>query len=230
MPSTVHVTSPFDVPVTVAVKLALCPAATVANAGVTDTAIAALPATVTTADTVCDPAAASTVTGFAVGAVVGAVYVAAFAPVAVTVPTVELPPAIPFTLHAVAVPGATHSDAVKFCVAPAATLTDAGEMEFAAPHEIVTLATAASDGFAVLVAATETDAGTGAIAGAVYVAASGPITVSIPTVAFPPLMLFTLQLTAELPAPAPLTVAVKFAVPRGATFAEFGAMLTTMPL
>jgi len=40
----------------------------------------------------------------------------------------------------------------------------------------------------------------------------------------------TAQLTAELPVPAPLTVAVKLADIPGATFAEFGAMLTVMPL
>jgi hypothetical protein len=153
-----------------------------------------------------------------------------FTPVGVTVPAAELPPSIPSTSQVIAVPGATHREAVKLCVAPAVRTTELGDTEFAAPHEIVTLAAALPSESATLVAITETDAGAGGIAGAVYVAASGPVTLSTPTVAFPPLMPFTLHVTAELPVPTPLTVAVKFAVPPGAMLAEAGAMLTTMPL
>jgi hypothetical protein len=229
-PFTDHVTFAFGVPVTVAVKVAVCPAATVADAGDTFTVIGTLLARVTVADALCVPAATSMVTGFVVGVVVGAVYVAVFAPVGVTVPTVELPPSIPSTSQVIAVPGATHRVAVKLCVAPAVRITELGDTEFAAPHEIVTLAAALSGESATLVAITETDARAGGIAGAVYVAASGPVTFSTPNVAFPPLMPFTLHVTAELPVPTPLTVAVKFAVPPGATLAEAGAMLTTMPL
>ena len=94
----------------------------------------------------------------------------------------------------------------------------------------VKLATAAFEGSATLVATTDTDAGAGGTAGAVYVAASGPVTLSVPTIEFPPLTPFALQLTPELSIPAPLTVAVKFVVPPGLTFAEFGVMFTTMPL
>lgn len=229
-PFTDHVTFAFDVPVTVAVKLAVCPAGTAADAGDTFTAIGALLARVTVADALCVSAAALMVTGFVVGVVVGAVYVALFAPVGVTVPNVELPPSIPSTSHVIAVPDATHRVAVKLCVAPSVRITELGNTEFVAPHEIVTLATALSDESATLVAITETDAAAGGTAGAVYVAASGPVTLSVPTVAFPPLMPFTLHVTAELPVPTPLTVAVKFAVPPGTMLAEAGTMLTTMPL
>jgi|SRR5215469_7038275 len=145
-------------------------------------------------------------------------------------PVVELPPAIPFTSQVIVVPSATQSDVVKLSVAPVAMLTFAGEIEFAAAHETVTLAVADFEESAMLVAVTDTIAGAGGIAGAVYVAASGPVTLSVPKVAFPPLMPLTAQFTAELALRAPLTVALKLTAVPGATFAEFGAMLTVIPL
>ena len=160
----------------------------------------------------------------------GAVYIAASALVVVIVPTAALPLATPFTVHVTGVPEVTHSEASRFNVAPVARLDDAGEMEFTAPHEMVTVATAAFVGSATLVAVSETDAGVGGIAGAVYMTALAPLTLSVPRDAFPSLTVFTLQVTDELSVPSPFTVAVKFAVSPGDTVAEIGATLTTIPL
>lgn len=159
----------------------------------------------------------------------GAVYVAVVPPVAAMVPTVALPPAMPLTSHVTAIPAAMHNKAEKLCVAPRETLADEGATEFAAAQEIVTLAVADFDGSATLVAVTETLGGVGETTGAVYVDESGPMAVVMPTVEFPPATPLTLQLTAMLDVPAPVTVALKFAEPPGARFAELGAMLTTIP-
>ena len=153
-----------------------------------------------------------------------------FAPVVAMVPTVELPPAMPLTSHAIAVPTTMHKKAEKFCVVPMETLADEGEIEFPAAQKIVTLAVADFDGSATLVAVTETLGGAGGNAGAVYVAESGAVAVIMPRVEFPPAPPLTLQLTATLDAPPPVTVALKFAAAAGARFAELGAMLTTIPL
>lgn len=217
-------------PVTVAAKLALCPVVTLNDAGDTVTTIGALAAIVIEAKAVCVPAIASIVTGLAVGTAAGAVYVAVREPVAAIVPTPELPPAIPFTIHATGVPGATHRDAVRFNATPVATLDDAGEIEFAEPHEIATMAAAAFVVSATLVTVTDTDAGDGGIAGAVYVAASALVMLSVPRDAFPPLTPFTVQFTADVCVPVPVTVAVKAAVAPGVSAADVGAMLTATPL
>jgi hypothetical protein len=146
------------------------------------------------------------------------------------VPSVELPPAMLLTSHVIAVPAAMHKDAEKICEAPTEMLVEAGEIAFGAAQEIVTLALADFDTSVTLVAVTFTFGGAGASAGAVYVAESAPVAAIVPTVEFPPATLLTLQLTATLDVPAPVTVALKFADAPGATFAELGAMLTTMPL
>ena len=155
---------------------------------------------------------------------------AAFAPLLAIVPSVELPPETPSTSHVIAVPAAIHSEAAKFCDASRETLAEDGEIEFALAHEIVTLALADFEGSAVLVAVTATLGGDGATAGAVYVAESSPVAAIAPSDEFPPATPLTLQLTAELDVPAPVTVALKFADPPGARLAELGAMLTTIPL
>lgn len=230
IPFTVHVTAGFVVPGTVAAKLARWPAVTEAVAGAIATEIGALLTIVTVAEAACEPAVALIVTGFVPGTLAGAVYVAVFAPVLAIVPSVELPPETPLTSHVIAVPAATHSEAEKFCTAPVETFTDGGEIEFALAHEIATLALADFEGSAVLVAVTATLGGDGATAGAVYVAESRPVAAMVPNVGFPPATPLTFQLTAELDAPAPVTVALKFADPAGARLVELGAMLTTMPL
>lgn len=229
MPFTVHVTAEFGVPETVAVKFALCPGARVADVGDTDTVTGAPPPIETIAVALCVPAVASIATELGEGTAAGAVYVAVFAPVDAMVPTLELPPDTPFTSQAITVPGATQRDAVNAWDILAATLADAGEMEFAAAHEIVTVAAAVFDGSATLVAITETNPCGGVIAGAVYTAAFAPLTLMVPTPALPPPALFTAQLTPELALPAPLTVAVRLTLPPGITFAELGAMLTVKP-
>lgn len=229
IPSTVQVTFAFGVPVTVAVKSWPVPAGTIAEEGDTVTTIDGLFTIATVAEALCVPAIALMVTGFVEGTAAGAVYVAE-PPVGISVPSAGFPPAIPSTPHVTVVPGAMQSDAEKFCVAPAARLTIAGDTVFATEHEIVTLAVAVFDGSATLVAVTETTEGAGGIVGAVYVTASGPLTLNVPMVRFPPLRPLTVQITAELALPAPLTVAAKLATMPGATFAEFGVTLTVMPL
>jgi hypothetical protein len=150
------------------------------------------------------------------------------APVDVIVPTLELPPAIPFTCHAMTAPGAMQSEAVNVWDAPTVTLADAGEIAFTAAHEIVTVAVALFDGSATLVATTETGPCGGGLAGAVYTAASAPLALIAPRPAPLSFVLTTLQLTAALALPAPLTVALNVTFPPGATLAEFGVMLTAM--
>src|SRR5579859_164256 len=146
------------------------------------------------------------------------------------VPMVELPPAMLLTSPGSVVPAATHKEAENVCDAPTEMLAEAGEIAFGAAQEIVTLASADFDGSATLVAVTFTLGGAGASAGAVYVAESEPVAAIVPTVEFPPATLLTLQLTAPLEVPAPVTIALKFADAPGATLAELGAMVTTMPL
>ncbi len=155
---------------------------------------------------------------------------AVLTPVDVMVPTVELPPAMLLTSQVIAVPAAMHKDAENVCDAPTEMLAKGGVIAFGAAQEIVTLALADFDGSATLVAVTFTFGGAGASAGAVYVAESEPVAAIVPTVEFPPATLLTLQLTATLDMPAPVTIALKFADAPGATFAELGATLTTMPL
>lgn len=185
---------------------------------------------VTAAETDCEPATARIVSGFMAGMLLGAMYVAVFAPVLVMVPTVELPPATLLTSHVIGVPAAMHKEAEKTCDALTEMLAEAGAIAFGAAQEIVTLALADFEGSATLVAVTETLGGVGGNAGAVYVAESEPVAVMVPRVEFPPATLLTLQLTATLEAPVPVTVALRFADAPGATFAELGATLTTMPL
>lgn len=102
-------------------------------------------------------------------------------------------------------------------------------MEFAVTHEIVTVAAAVFEGSAMLVATTETEPCGEGLAGAVYTAASAPLALISPRLAPLSFVLTTLQLTAELAFPAPLTIAVKVTFPPGVTFAELGVMLTAMP-
>ena len=68
----------------------------------------------------------------------GAVYCATAALVLAMVPSVVLPPGIPFTSQTIGEVGAGQKDAVKDCVEPSATFADAGEIELAPPQTIVT--------------------------------------------------------------------------------------------
>ena len=106
-------------------------------------------------------------TGLADGKVAGAVYCAVFAPVLMMVPTVALPPGIPFTSQAIAPVAAGQNDAVKFCVEPSATFAEVGDMEFVPEQAMVTLALADFELSAALVTVTVTVGGVGVAEGAV---------------------------------------------------------------
>ena len=106
-------------------------------------------------------------TGFADGKVAGAVYCAVFAPLLMMVPTVELPPGIPFTSQTIAAVAAGQNDAVKFCVEPSATFAEVGDMEVAPEQAMVTLALADFEVSATLVTVTVTVGGVGVTEGAV---------------------------------------------------------------
>ena len=97
----------------------------------------------------------------------GAVYCATAALVLAMVPSVVLPPGIPFTSQTIGEVGAGQKDAVKDCAEPSATFADAGEIELAPPQTIVTLAFADFEVSATLAAVTVTVAGFGGAAGAV---------------------------------------------------------------
>ena len=101
------------------------------------------------------------------GKVVGAVYCAVLAPVLMMVPTVELPPGIPFTSQTIAVLAAGQNEAVKFCVEPSATFAEVGDMEFVPAQVMVTLALADFEVSATLATVTVTVGGVGSDAGAV---------------------------------------------------------------
>jgi len=101
------------------------------------------------------------------GKVAGALYCAVFAPVLMMVPTVELPPGIPFTSQTIAVVAAGQNEAVKFCVEPSATFADVGDIEFVPEQAMVTLALADFEGSATLVTVTVTVGGVGVAEGAV---------------------------------------------------------------
>ncbi len=157
---------------------------------------------------------------------VGAVYCAVFAPVLTIVPNVALPPGIPFTSQTIAVVAVGQNVAAKFCVKPSATFAAPGDMEFVPEHTIVALALADFVVSAMLVAVTVTVGGVGVAAGAVYSAAVDPLAIIVPTVAFPPAIPFTAQVTPVdgLPDPA-VTVAVKSWAAETEIVAEVGAML-----
>lgn len=87
--------------------------------------------------------------------------------VAAIVPTLALPPAIPFTSHAMLAPAAMQNDAVNDCVWPSATLAEAGAMEFVDAQVMVALALLDFKLSAALAAMMVTVAGDGGTDGAV---------------------------------------------------------------
>jgi hypothetical protein len=165
IPLTDHVTAVFDVPVTVGVSVVRWVIATDTAEGATVTLTVLT--IVTVADTVAAPATAWMVTGLVEGKLVGAVYCAAFALVLTMVPSVALPPGMPFTSQTAIVGGAGQKEAVKVCVALSATLAEAGDIELAPLQTTVTLALADFEVSATLVAVTVTVAGVGGATGAV---------------------------------------------------------------
>jgi hypothetical protein len=170
MPFTDQVTVVSGVFVTLAANAMRRPVATVAVGG--ETVTATLLAIVAAADSTVAPpvtalAVALIVTGFVAGRLAGAVYTTVSAPVALIVPTLELPLAIPLTSHETLAPAARQKEAVKDCAWPSARLADGGEIAFVAVQMIVTLALPEAEVSTVLVAVTATLAGDGTAAGAV---------------------------------------------------------------
>jgi hypothetical protein len=144
------------------------------------------------------------------------------------VPTAALPPEIPFTSHASADPGGTHSEAAKVCEAPNATLAGDGEIEFVAAQLIVAVALPDFVPSAALVAVTVTLAGDGGAAGAVYKAVVALVVTIVPSVEFPPAIPFTLQLNPAAGSPLAVIVAVNTCAPPVGTLAVGGATDTEM--
>lgn len=231
IPLTPQLTAVFDEFRTLAMKLARVETGTLAEPG--ETVTKTMLTIVTVAEAVCGGLVwlvAWIVTGFAAGTLAGAVNVDVLLPLFATVPSAILPPVTPLTSQVIAVPAGTQSVAANVCASPRATLAIAGETLFALAHPIVTLADAAREESATLVAVTLTDGGEGGDAGAVYCAASGPVFAIVPAAAFPPATPLTLQMTAALKFPLPLTVAVKFCVAPVARLAALGETFTTTSL
>lgn len=160
------------------------------------------------------------VIGFCDGRPAGAVYSAEAGPLVVIVPSVELPPAIPFTSHIMLWPTARQNAAEKLCVPPKPTLADEGEIVPDAPQVIVTLAVPDLEVSSVLVAATVTVAREGSADGAVYVAVAAPVPAIVPIVELPPAIPFTLQVTPVLVVPK--TLAANTCAPPDGTLAVVG--------
>ena len=151
-----------------------------------------------------------------------------FAPPAVLlvmVPTLALPPGMPFTSHAIAEPVEVQNEAVKSWVCPSETFALAGEIEFVG-HVIVTLALPVFVLSATLVAVTVTFGGEGGTAGAVYVALSFPLATIVPTAELPPAIPFTLHVTPVAGLSVPVTVATKTCAPNAGTVADAGDTFT----
>jgi hypothetical protein len=153
-PFTDQVTAVFEVLATAGVSVTRWLIATEVADGATVTLT--LLTIVTAAEAIAFPATAWTGTGLLVGKDVGAVYCAALAPVPTIVPTVALPPGIPFTSQVIAVVAVGQNVAAKFCVKPSATFAAPGDMEFVPEHTIVALALAVFVVSAMLVAVTVT--------------------------------------------------------------------------
>lgn len=122
-PLTLQFTAVLASPVTAAANICVIPAVTFAVPGVTDTATKAATVTVAEADLVesaADVALMVTVAGD--GTVDGAVYT----PAVEIIPTVELPPFTPLTLHVTAVFEVFVTAAMNVCMAPAFTVAVAG--------------------------------------------------------------------------------------------------------
>lgn len=92
------------------------------------------------------------------------------------------------------------------------------------------LAEAAREGSATLVAVTVMADGEGGVPGAVYIAASAPVLVIVPRVAFPPPMPLTLQATEGFGLPEPVTMAEKLWVEPAGNVAELGVTFTMTSL
>jgi hypothetical protein len=108
-----------------------------------------------------------------------------------TVPTVESPPATPFTHQVTPVFVVFVTLAVNCCVPDVGTDALVGEMDTETGTTIVAVAEAIFVVSATLVAAIVTVAGEGRVGGAVY----NPPEETVPSVELPPAVPFTLQVT-----------------------------------
>jgi hypothetical protein len=165
MPFTLHESAVFVVLVTVGMKVWRW--SKLSDALVGEMATLMLLVIVTVAAAEAEPAVAWISNELGDGRFCGAVNVAVVAPVTTSVPSVEFPPATPFTSQEICAADAAHSDAVKVWGWPRLTSADEGEMEFAAAQVIVTVAVPDFAGSAVLVAVIVTFGGESTAAGAV---------------------------------------------------------------
>jgi hypothetical protein len=143
-------------------------------------------------------------------------------PVLDMIPTIELPPATPLTLHVTLCTGspALVTVAENTCEFPGTTVAEAGEIFTTTSLVIATVADAVAFESACENAVTVTLGGTGRICGAVYC----PLALIEPTCAFPPATPFTVHVTAVFELP--LTVASKVTLSPSRTEALVGLIFT----
>ena len=137
-------------------------------------------------------------------------------------PVAWLPPVTPFTCQVTAVLATPFTVAVNCCVVKMATLTGLGVTATATCSATVTEADPESAALAAETAVTVTVAGLGIVLGAVY----NPAVVIVPTVALPPAVPFTCQVTAVFVVP--VTVSRNCLVAPGLTVAEAGVTVTVI--
>ncbi len=118
------------------------------------------------------------------GGAAGATYSALSAPFEAMVPSVKLPPAMPFTLHVTAVDGLPGPDmlAMNAWPPPVEIVAEVGEMPTTKSSFRVTTDEVVTSDSALLEAVTVTLADTGIVTGAVY----KPAEEIVPALAFPP--------------------------------------------
>jgi uncharacterized protein YybS (DUF2232 family) len=168
-----------------AVNVCVCARATFAAAGEMEFVAEHVMVTLALADfAVSATLVAVTFTVAGDGGAAGATYSALSAPFETTVPSVELPPEMPFTLHVTAVDGLPGPDmlAVNACPAPVEIVAEMGEMATTMSSFTVTTDDAVTSDSALLEAVTVTLADTGIVTGAVY----KPAEEIVPALAFPP--------------------------------------------
>jgi hypothetical protein len=137
-------------------------------------------------------------------------------------PLALLPPVTPFTCQVTAVLGTPFTVAVNCCVVKIATLTGLGVTATATCCATVTEADPESAVLAAETAFTVTVAGLGIVLGAVY----NPVAVIVPTVALPPVVPFTCQVTAVFVVP--VTVSMNCLLAPGLTVVEAGVTVTVI--
>lgn len=207
-----------------AVKLCVCPSATLAVCGAIELVLEQVIVTLAFPDFVASAMlVAVTVTVGGDGSAAGAVKTAVVTLFATIVPSVALPPAIPFTLHVTPFAGlpVPVTVAVNTCAPPVAMLAGLGATVTAMSSLKFTAADPLAWGSALLTAVTVTVAGDGRFAGAVY----KPAAVIAPVAVFPPATLFTFHATPVFVVP--VTLGWNCCVCPRNRFALVGCMVTT---